>query len=259
MPEDANQAESVGKLRQIAPEVMVVVAFGQKLSRQLLEVPGLGCVNLHASLLPRYRGAAPVHWAIIQGETTTGVTVIRMREEIDAGEILAQEATPIGGEESAGELGARLAKLGAKLLCSVLDQLAAGSITGQPQDRSQVSYAPKIKKLDTLIDWDQTPDRLHNFIRGLSPRPGPYTWLEVPGGAPVRMIILGSRQLPGGIADVPPGKAEVDARGIVVSCRQGKLLITEVKPAGGRQMSAAEYLKGHPLAPEAMFLSRNPT
>jgi len=140
----------------------------------------------------------------------------------------------------------------------VLDQLAAGSITGQPQDRSQVSYAPKIRKSDTLIDWGQEAERLYDFIRGLSPSPGAYTWLRVACRAPLRMIILGSRRLPGEIADALPGKPEASARGIVVNCRQDQLLITEVKPAGGRQMSAAEYLKGHPLDPEAMFLSRGP-
>ena len=252
-PSNVNDSASIAALRGYEPEVGVVAAFGQILADELLGLPCLGCVNVHASLLPKYRGAAPIQWAIIKGERETGVTIIRMTKRMDAGDILAQEATPISRNETAGELEARLAELGGKLLCAVLEGMAVGVVSYRVQEAGEVTYAPKLRRADALIDWNRSAEELFNFIRGLAPRPGAYTWLVSGGKEALRLGILGSQVLAGKGSDSPTGTVFKHPGGIGVNCQRGQLLLIEIQPAGGRRMAARDYVRGHPLRPGDRF------
>jgi methionyl-tRNA formyltransferase len=189
-PESVNTPEGVAALREMRPDLLVVAAYGQILSKDVLGVPPLGGINVHASLLPKYRGAAPIAWAIYHGETRTGVTIIRMTTGLDAGDMLAQEAVEIGPEETAGEVEARLAPLGARLALDVVGRLEVGPVEGRKQDPSQVTKAPKLKKEDGLIDWGRNVVEVCNQIRAMQPWPTAYTYLHRPGKAPVRVLIV---------------------------------------------------------------------
>src|SRR5262245_22812820 len=170
-PESINTPEGVAGLQAFRPDLLVVAAYGQILSRDVLALSPHGGINVHASLLPKYRGAAPIAWAIYHGETRTGVTIIKMSVNLDAGDMLAQEATDIGPEETAGEVEARLAPLGAKLALQVIEQIAAGTARGSQQDKSQATKAPKLKKEQGLIDWTRTAQQVCNQVRAMQPWP----------------------------------------------------------------------------------------
>src|SRR5229473_2592303 len=181
-PESINTQEGVAGLQAFQPDLVVVAAYGQILSRDVLAVPVKGGINVHASLLPKYRGAAPVAWAIYHGETQTGVTIIRMSVALDAGDMLAQEVIDIGPEETAGELEARLAQVGARLAMKVIDQIATGASQGIKQDKTQATKAPKLTKEHGLIDWTRPARDVLNQIRAMQPWPTAYTfWHGEPG------------------------------------------------------------------------------
>src|SRR5262249_40175529 len=188
-PESINTPEGVAALKEWKPDLLVVAAYGQILSREVLEAAPLGGINVHASLLPKYRGAAPIAWAIYHGETRTGVAIIRMTTGLDAGDMLAQEAVDIGPEETAGELEARLAPLGARLAVQVIGQIAAGTATGVKQDKSQVTKAPKLKKEDGLIDWTRDARQVCNQVRAMQPWPTAYTFFHHQAQPPRRLIV----------------------------------------------------------------------
>src|SRR5437588_3883685 len=185
-PESINTPEGVAKLREWAPDLLVVAAYGQILSRDALGVPPHGGINVHASLLPKFRGAAPIAWAIYHGETQTGVTIIRMTTGLDAGDMLAQEAVAIGEDETAGEVEARLAPLGARLALDVTARMEKGPVTGTKQDQGLVSKAPKLKKENGLIDWDRTAEQVCNQIRAMQPWPTAYSFFHHAGQRPLR-------------------------------------------------------------------------
>ncbi len=187
-PESINSAEGIAGLREFRADLLVVAAYGQILSKEVLEAVPKGGVNVHGSLLPKYRGAAPVAWAIYNGETRTGVTIIRMTTGLDAGDMLAQESVEIGPDETAGELEAGLAPVGARLVMQVLDAIAAGTAPGVSQDKTQVTKAPKLTKEHGLIDWSQ-PNVVLNHIRAMQPWPTAYTFLHQPNASPQRIII----------------------------------------------------------------------
>jgi methionyl-tRNA formyltransferase len=248
-PESINTPESIARVAALQPDLLVVAAYGQILSDDLLRVPHLGGVNLHASLLPKYRGAAPINWAIYHGEAATGVTVIQMTPHVDAGAILLQAETAIGPDETAGELEVRLAELGAPLVSSAIDTLAAGSITGRPQVRSQATRAPKLKKEHGLIDWSRPAVAVANQIRAMQPWPMPYTFLYRPDGA-IRLTI--ERARPDFRLARPPDRpvgsaAVVEAGRMLVWASDVAVNIEQLRPAGKRSMSAAEFLRGRPL------------
>lgn len=257
-PSNVNEESFLTELRALAPDLIVVVAFGQKLSRAFIEVPKICCINLHASLLPKYRGAAPVNWAIVRGETMTGVTVLKVAEKMDSGDVLAQDFVEIDPEETAGELEERLARLGALLLLKVLEGFELSSIYFLPQKHELATMAPKLKKEDGLINWAQPAQTVHNFIRGMNPRPGAYTYL--PSGK--RLLILRSKLVGAGLAPahagagfkpaptepVKPGTIiGLSEKGILVAANGSALLITHLQSEGSRAMTAAEYLRGHTL------------
>jgi methionyl-tRNA formyltransferase len=267
-PQSINTPEGVAKLREFAPDLLVVAAYGQILNNDVLSVPPHGGINVHASLLPKYRGAAPIAWAIYHGEKETGVTIIKMSVALDAGDMLAQESVEIGPEETAGELEARLGPLGARMAVEVVDQIAAGTAKGLEQDKGQATKAPKLKKENGLIDWNRTAEQVCNQIRAMQPWPTAYTFLHRTGQPPVRVIITQAvpfpvRYTPG----VPPGTLFTDERfagtlfvtaGLVHDEERSVVKVEELQPAGKRRMQAAEFLRGHPVHEGDRFGAETP-
>jgi methionyl-tRNA formyltransferase len=250
-PESVNTPEGVEGLRAFQPDLLVVAAYGQILSKEVLAVPPLGGINVHASLLPKYRGAAPVAWAIYDGETQTGVTIIRMSVHLDAGEMLAQEAFPIQPEETAGELEARLAPLGAHLAVEVIGQLASGTAVGVKQEKALGRKARKLTKEDGLIDWNRSAREVCNQVLAMQPWPTAYTYLHRPGHPPLRLIITRARPLAESVpGDVAPGSVVVrPGRLLVAVADGGPVEILGLQPAGKRRMATAEFLAGHRFQP----------
>jgi methionyl-tRNA formyltransferase len=240
-PEKVRQPEFLEWCRSTAPDLIVVVAFGQILPKTLLDIPRLGCINVHASLLPKYRGAAPIAWAIIRGETETGITTMQMDPGMDTGPMLVQRSTPIFADDTAGTLGARLAELGATTLDETLELLAAGRLSPTVQDSSQATLAPMLKKDDGRIDWQQPAAAIQALVRGLDPWPGAWT---THAGEPWR--IWRAAFAPG--AGAPGSVLRADAAGIVVGTGDGHLVITELQKPGKRRLKVRDYLAGHAIA-----------
>lgn len=254
-PESINTPAGVAAIKELSPDLLVVAAYGQILSKDVLGVPPLGGINVHASLLPKYRGAAPINWAIYHGETRTGVTIIRMSVSLDAGDILAQEAIDILPDETAGELEARLAPLGARLAIETVDRYGKGSVQGQPQDKSQVTKAPKLMKEHGLIDWSRPADAVVNQIRAMQPWPTAYTYLHRESQEPMRLMIVRAKPLAGRASDGhSPGSV---ADSLTVCCADGWIEILEIQPAGKRRMSAQDFLRGNAIPPGSRMGGEN--
>jgi methionyl-tRNA formyltransferase len=264
-PESINTPEGFADLRALQPDVLVVAAYGQILSNDVLASATHGGINVHASLLPKYRGAAPINWAIYHGETRTGVTIIRMSTSLDAGDILAQEAVDILPDETAGELEVRLGPLGAKLAMGVVERIATGEpVSGVKQDKSQVTRAPKLTKEHGLIGWTRTAVDVCNHVRAMQPWPTAYTFLHRPGQAPLRLIVLKTIRA-GSVSDgdstvahasgsYESGQVRSDPtqKHLYVRCGDGAWIeIVELQPAGKRRMAGAEFLRGNALPPGA--------
>jgi methionyl-tRNA formyltransferase len=249
-PEKINTPEGVEGLRRWQPDLLVVAAYGQILSNDVLAVPPRGGINVHASLLPKYRGAAPVAWAIYHGETHTGVTIIQMSVRLDAGNMLAQEVVPIGSDETAGELESRLAQVGARLAIQCIEEIAENRTKSLPQDSAQVSKAPKLTKQHGLIDWTRPAQAVCNQIRAMQPWPTAYTFWHRPGKQPLRMMILKasarSQQADGRAGELVPG----GPGGLAVLAGDGNVIeLAELQPAGKKRMPVADFLRGHPPLP----------
>ena len=244
-PVDVNADESRSALAALAPDLLVVADYGQILKAETLAVARLGGINLHGSLLPRYRGAAPINWAIFRGETTTGVTVIAMNARVDAGACLARAELAIEPDENAVELETRLARLGAPLVLSVIDDLEAGRARPIAQDTSQATTARRLRKSDGEVDWRRTAAELRDQVRALEPWPRTSTHWRPREGEPSRLILSRVAVEPLA-ADAPPGTV-VEAAGdrLLIATGDGALRILELQPAGKRNMTAAEFLRGH--------------
>ncbi len=237
------------------PDLIAVAAFGRILPKMILDLPPQGCVNVHASLLPKYRGAGPIQWAVINGERETGITTMLMDEGMDTGAILLQEPVPIAADDTAGSLSVKLAAVGGRLLLETLRRLKEGRLTPCPQDSSQASMAPLLKKEDGLLDWSLPAAAIVNRVRGLSPWPGAYTYL----GAD-RWIVWKAQALDRSAPAVLPGTiVEAAKEGLSVATGSGALRVTEVQPANSRRMSVAQYLAGHTLEPGLRFGPPPPT
>jgi methionyl-tRNA formyltransferase len=233
--------EVVEELRALAPDLIVVVAYGQILPKSVLEIPRHGCINVHASLLPRYRGAAPINKAIIDGETETGITTMNMDVGLDTGDMLVKMTTQIGPFETAGELHDRLALLGRAAIEETLRRLCDGSLTPQPQDDSLSCYAPMLKKEDGRIDWSRSAQEIHNQVRGLDPWPGAYTTLT-------GEVLKIAATVPEDGGDGLPGTVlAAGADGVRVACGSGVLRIGELQLPGKKRLVAADFLRGRPL------------
>ena len=246
-PSRARDEEFIAQLRALQPDLIVVAAYGQILPQSLLDIPRLGCLNVHTSLLPEYRGAAPIQWAILDGKAETGVTIMKMDAGLDTGPMLAQVTTPISAEDNAQTLHDRLAELGGELLVKTISDFTAGCITPRPQPAEGATYARKISKEDGHIDWAQPARVLWNRVRGFTPWPGAFTHLDDHGKP--RLLKLWLAQVEPDLSG-PPGKIlRADKTGIVVACGEQALRILELQREGSRRMAAHEFLAGHPLAP----------
>ena len=237
-PKKIRDPQCVEELKKYQADVMVVIAFGQILPRSILELTPYGCINVHASLLPKYRGAAPIQWSILRGEKTTGVTTMYMAEGLDTGDMLMKAETEIGPDETAGELHDRLSQLGADLIVRTLDAMKAGTLTRTPQDDALSCYAPILTRDLSKIAWTKTAQEIHNQVRGLSPWPSAST---VWGGKTLKIhktkLLSGVSGAPG---EVKPGKS------LVVCCGEGAVELLTVQYEGGKRMSGADFLLGHP-------------
>jgi len=240
-PERVKRPEAVEVLRGLAPDAMVVVGYGQIIPQSVIDIPRLGILNVHASLLPKYRGAGPIQWAIVNGETVTGVTIMQIDAGLDTGPMLLTAETAIGAGETAPELGRRLSAMGADLLVEALDGLAAGRISPQPQDNAQATYAPMLKKEDGRIDWNRSAAEIHNQVRGMQPWPGAYT--VVRGAA---LHIWRARPAEAGASGAPG--TLVRTKPPAVACGEGVLELVEVQMEGRKRMSAADFANGQRLA-----------
>lgn len=247
-PENVNAPEAVAAIRSLSPDLLVTAAYGQILSPELLAVPRLGGINLHGSVLPAYRGAAPVARAIERGETESGVTVIFMTPRIDAGGMIKIARTPIGLDETAGELEDRLAAIGAPLVTEAIAELEAGKAVVLPQTRSKVTKAPKLRKEDGRIDWSKPAQAIHNLVRAMQPWPGAYSFLhgpQGPEGEPFRVIIHQTQPVDA-TGDHRPGEV-IEAIGdrIVVAAGEGAVRLLTLQIAGRKMLPAADFVRGH--------------
>ncbi|MBI1909621.1 MAG: methionyl-tRNA formyltransferase [Deltaproteobacteria bacterium] len=230
-------------LTELSPDLIVVVAYGKILPKKMLMIPPQGCLNLHFSLLPKYRGAAPVQWALINGEAETGVTTLKMVERLDAGPIYLQRKVPIQEEDNSLLLGKRLANIGAELLVETIQRLKEGKLQASPQVEEMVTWAPSLEKEDGLIDWNCSAKAIFCKIRGTNPWPGAYTFLDTQ-----RLKIYTASVIPEKNKKQRPGEIlATHPSGIDVACGHGILRLEELQLEGGKRLSAAEFLRGHPL------------
>lgn len=249
-PRRVREPEALETIRSCAPDLIVVVAFGQILPKELLDLPPHGCINVHASLLPRYRGAAPINWCIIRGETETGITTMLMDVGLDTGDMLLRKRTAIGPDETAGELHDRLMILGAEAMVETLRLLKEGRLSPEKQDDSLATHAPLLKKELGLVEWSLPAGEIHALVRGVDPWPGAFTWL---GGT---MLKLFSPRVGKGSGE-PGTILSAGKEGLEIACGEGSILIRELQPEGKRRMDAASFQAGYRVAP-GMRVSREP-
>ena len=239
-PESFREDETVEELKALKPDICAVVAYGRILPQKVLDVPGLGCINIHASLLPKYRGSAPYQWAVLNGEKETGVTAMYLCREMDAGDMIDRVKTLIGENETAGELLDRLAVLGAELLSKTLTRFTQGKVPAQKQDESQVSFAPMLEKTMCPIDWGKTAQQVHDHVRGL--QPWPVATMEL-NGIPFKVHetrIVSGTGAPGTVLGLTK-------TGLVIACGEGAVEVRVLQAQGGKRMNAPDYFRGHPL------------
>ena len=253
-PESINTPEAQRRLAEVGADLMIVCDYGQILAPATLATARLGGINLHGSLLPKYRGAAPINWALYNGETETGVTVIHMTPKVDAGPCIAQATTKIGSDETAAELEPRMAEMGGPLVREAIEAVAEGRVEALPQDPALASNAPRLKKSDGAIDWRRSAVCLKNQVRALEPWPRTYTFWHREHGAPLRMILgpLDVVELSG--PPHPPG-AVIEAHGdrLIIAAGEGAVAPRSIQLAGKRPMSVAELLRGHHLKADERF------
>ena len=239
-PESFRQEEAVEQLRALQPDVCAVVAYGRILPQKVLDIPTYGCINIHASLLPKYRGAAPYQWAVLDGLEETGVTAMYLCREMDAGDIIDVAKTPIGENETAGELLDRLAVLGADLLSRTLTAFAEGTVTRTPQDPAGISFAPMLDKSMCPIDWNKTAQQVHDQVRGL--HPWPIATMELKGK---KFKVHATRIVEG--AGQPGEILGLTKTGLKIACGEGAVEVISLQAEGGKRMAAPDYFRGHPL------------
>lgn len=241
-PGSLRNGDAMEYVRALEPELIVVTAYGRILPEKILSCPRYGCINVHASLLPKLRGAAPINWAVINGETETGITMMYMARELDAGDIIAQKKTPIGPDETAEQLYQRLARMGGELLVQTVEDISGGTARRIVQDESQATFAPMLTRALSPIDWSQSAQAIHDKIRGLLPWPAAST--DAISGAAVKIF---ESVCAGETTSAAPGTVLcAKAEGIDMACGDGKVLrITALQAPGGRRMRVADYLRGH--------------
>ena len=241
-PENFREEETVEQLRALLPDVVAVVAYGRILPQKVLDVPQKGCINIHASVLPSYRGSAPFQWAVLHGLKETGVTAMYLCREMDAGDIIDVSKTPIGPDETAGELLDRLAVLGADLLGKTLDAMSKGNVTRTPQDHSKATYAPMLDKSMCPIDWNKPAQQVHNQVRGL--HPWPVATMELQG---THFKVHATKVVEGKKNATPGTILGLTKTGLQIACAEGAVEILSLQAEGGKRMAAPDYFRGHPL------------
>ncbi len=251
--ENINALSEVEHIRTLNPDIILVIAFGQWIGKEILALPNCRILNLHSSLLPKYRGAAPINWAIINGESETGITIFELNEQWDAGNILGQHRTPIHPLETAGELHDRLAAMGPLLISEILRKIADGAIHPYHQDDSLACKAPKLQKSSGAIDWSRPANEIACQIRGMWPWPGGYCHLLTHGNTePIRLTLVRAESFLDNPANSPPGCLLPD---MSIACGSGSLKIHELKPQNSKVMSYKAFLNGHQLSPGDCFLN----
>lgn len=242
-PEKVRDPEFIKRISSLKPDLIVVAAFGQILPRAILEMPRIGCINVHASLLPKYRGAAPIQWSIINGEKMTGITIMWMDEGLDTGDIFLQDSLEIKEDWTSHELSEKLAVMGGRLLIKSIDRIKSNNIVHIPQDPAEATYAPMLKKESGRIEWKKEAVQINNLVRGLNPWPGAYT---LKNG---REIKIWKSEVHLKEGDGLPGKfyGIIRNKGFIVGCGKGFLLVKELQESGKNKMTAIEYLAGHGL------------
>ncbi|MCK5826311.1 MAG: methionyl-tRNA formyltransferase [Desulfuromusa sp.] len=242
-PQKLRDPLAVAELQKLQPDLIVVVAYGQILPKVVLDIPRYHCINVHASLLPKYRGAAPINKAIIDGETETGVTTMLMDVGLDTGNMLLKYSLTIGANETAGQLHDRLAVLGREAMDETLSQLCAGTLIGEKQDDALSCYAPMLKKEDGLIDWQRTATEIHNQVRGLDPWPGAFTYLDD------EVLKIVATAVVADSSEVAGTIISADKTGVRIACGEGILIVGELQLPGRKRLSAMNFLSGRPLFP----------
>lgn len=243
-PVKLRDGTSLALIQELAPELIVVAAYGRILPQEILDYPPMGCINVHSSLLPKYRGAAPINWAILNGEKETGVTIMHMAAALDAGDVISQVSTPICPTETAPELTARLAEMGGELLVETVADIGSGRALRIAQDEKAVTLAPLLSKELSAVDWTRSSQAIYDQIRGLTPWPGAST--DVITGEAIKLwkaqaVEKHTDSLPGAVI-------KADGQGIDIACGDGRVLrILELQAPGSKRMTAADYLRGHPL------------
>lgn len=241
-PERVRTTEFIETIRSIAPDLIIVIAFGQILPKEILDIPSYGCINVHGSLLPKYRGAAPIQWAIINGEKTTGVTTMFMDEGMDTGDMILKKEVTIESDDTAGNLHDKMSTAGAELLKETLDELIRGTLKREKQNEEEATYAPMLKKEMGLIDWSEDSDKIINLIRGLSPWPSAYTFYKD------QMIKIWKAKnydkvyKNGSIGEI---MEIIKDKGLIVKTGNTSILIIEIQSPSGKRMTVEEYLRGH--------------
>ena len=247
-PEKLKAPEFLATLRDLAPELLIVVAYGRIITPEILALPQVGCLNVHASLLPRYRGAAPINWALINGEKETGVTIQWMKFEVDTGEVFLQERVPIRDEDNVGTLARKLSERGANLLVQALEMLRRGEAVREKQDESLVTYAPLITPEMRRLNWEQPAKAAADWIRGLDPKPGAYTFFQ---GKILRLFGARVKKTEGLLA--APGTAlGLTPHGLEIACGPGSVTVAELQLAGHKRLRAADFLRGQPLLKQVL-------
>ncbi len=247
-PSNINDPEFITLLREISPDLSAIVAFGQILSKEILELPKYGCINLHPSLLPKYRGAAPIPWAILAGEEKTGVTTFYLSEKVDSGNIILQKEEKIRKDDTTATLSKRLAETGAELLIETIDKIEKEEVVRISQDKEKATYAPRLKKEDGLIDWKQSAPRIDRLARAMAPWPGAYTYF-----AGKLLKIWKTEEIAYHISHIADRKfqsgeiVDITKEGMVVACGGGFLLLKEVQPPGKRRMCASSFTSGYKI------------
>lgn len=243
-PETLRDGSALAVLRELDPELIVAAAYGRILPDDILALPPKGCINVHSSLLPKYRGSAPINWAILNGDSETGVTIQEMVHDLDAGDVILQRATPIGADEDAAALYDRLAELGGELLTEAVAQIEAGTATRTPQDHEKATLAPMLSRALSPINWTRSAQAVHDQVRGLYPWPAAST--DAISGDTIKIY---RSNLPGKTVSTYPGViVSADKQGIDIACGDGQVLrVLELQAPGGKRMSAAAYLAGHPI------------
>lgn len=241
-PENFRDEETLDQLRSLQPDLIAVVAYGRILPQSVLDIPPKGCINIHASILPAYRGSAPYQWAVLDGLKETGVTAMYLCRQMDAGDIIDVAKTPIGPDETAGELLDRLAVLGADLLSRTIQAIAEGTAVAVAQDPSKVSFAPMLDKSMCPIDWSKTAQQVHDHVRGM--HPWPVATAQIAG---TRFKIHATAVIEGAFDAEPGTILALTKSGLQIACGEGAVEIRSLQAEGGKRMSAPDYFRGHPI------------